>query len=180
MNDEVVHGIPSMTRIIKEGDIVSLDVGVEYEGGIGDTARTVYVGQEPPEDIKRLLTATEESLEAGLKAAKAGNSVRSISAAIEAVARKYSVAVVRDFVGHGCGTKLHEPPEVPNYVTLRKGPVLQPGMVLAVEPMFNLGTFKVFVRGDGWTVCTKDGKMSAHFEHMVLITNEQPEVLTRV
>ncbi|MBE6404531.1 MAG: type I methionyl aminopeptidase [Lentisphaerae bacterium] len=180
VNDEVVHGIPSMTRIIKEGDIVSLDVGVEYEGGIGDTARTVYVGQEPPEDIKRLLTATEESLEAGLKAAKVDNSVRSISAAIEAVARKYSVAVVRDFVGHGCGTKLHEPPEVPNYVTLRKGPVLQPGMVLAIEPMFNLGTFKVFVRGDGWTVCTKDGKMSAHFEHMVLITNEQPEVLTRV
>ena len=179
VNDEVVHGIPSMERIVNEGDIVSLDVGVEYEGGIGDTAKTVYIGKEPPEDIRRLMKATEDALEAGLAAAKSGNSVRSISAAIEAVARKNDVAIVRDFVGHGCGTKLHEPPEVPNYVTIRKGPELRPGMVLAVEPMFNLGTYKVYVRGNGWTVCTKDGKMSAHFEHMVLITNEQPEVLTR-
>lgn len=179
VNDEVVHGIPSLERIIDEGDIVSLDVGVEYEGGIGDTAKTVYVGKEPPEDVRRLMKATEDALEAGLAAARSGNSVRSISAAIEAVARKNDVSVVRDFVGHGCGTKLHEPPEVPNYVTIRKGPELRPGMVLAVEPMFNLGTYKVFVRGNGWTVCTKDGKMSAHFEHMVLITNEQPEVLTR-
>jgi len=180
VNDEVVHGIGVPDRFILKGDIVSLDIGVEFEGGIGDTARTVYVGDEPASaEVTKLMNVTQEALEAGLNAAVAGKFIRDISAAIEKVARKNGIAIVRDFVGHGCGTKLHEPPEVPNYVTPRRGPMLQPGMVLAIEPMFNLGTYKVFVRPNHWTVCTCDGKKSAHFEHMVLITNEQPEVLTR-
>ena len=180
VNDEVVHGIGVPDRFILKGDIVSLDVGVEYEGGIGDTARTVYVGDGPaPSNVQKLLDVTREALEAGIKAALPGNYIRDISAAIVKVARRNGIGVVRDFVGHGCGTKLHEPPEVPNYVTPRRGPLLQPGMVLAIEPMFNLGTYKVFVRPNRWTVCTCDGEYSAHFEHMVLITNEQPEVLTR-
>ena len=180
VNDEVVHGIGNPERFILKGDIVSVDVGVEYEGGVGDTARTVYVGDDPmPADVKKLLDVTQEALEAGLNAAYAGNYIRDISAAIEKTAKRNGIAVVRDFVGHGCGTKLHEPPEVPNYVTLGRGPLLRPGMVLAVEPMFNLGTYKVFIQPNRWTVCTCDGKKSAHFEHMVLITNEQPEVLTR-
>ena len=180
VNEAVVHSIPSKKIILKEGDIVSLDVGVEYEGGIGDTARTVYVGDGPvPSKVQTLLDVTREALEAGIKAALPGNYIRDISAAIEKVAKRNGIGVVRDFVGHGCGTKLHEPPEVPNYVTPRRGPLLQPGMVLAIEPMFNLGTYKVFVRPNRWTVCTCDGEYSAHFEHMVLITNEQPEVLTR-
>ncbi len=179
LNDEVVHGIARADRFIMPGDDVSVDIGVEYQGGVGDTAKTVFVGNNPSKEILNLMNATADALEAGIAAALPGNSIRSISAAVQAVAKKRGVAVVRDFVGHGCGTKLHEPPEVPNYITPFKGPTLQPGMVLAIEPMFNLGTYKVFIEPDQWTVRTADGKMSAHFEHMVLITNDQPEVLTR-
>jgi len=128
---------------------------------------------------KNIFGVSESRMIKNINAALPGNCIRDISAAVEKVARRNGIGVVRDFVGHGCGTRLHEPPEVPNYVTPRRGPLLQPGMVLAIEPMFNLGTYKVFVRPDRWTVCTCDGKNSAHFEHMVLITNEQPEVLTR-
>lgn len=180
VNDEVVHGIGSPERFILKGDLVSIDVGVEYEGGVGDTARTDYVGDLPvPAEDQKLMDVTREALEAGIAAAVCGNYIRDISAAIQKVAKKNGIAVVRDFVGHGCGVKLHEPPEVPNYVTPLRGPRLQPGMVLAIEPMFNLGTYKVYVESNQWTVRTQDGRNSAHFEHMVLITTEQPEVLTR-
>ena len=180
VNDEVVHGIGSPERFILKGDLVSIDVGVEYEGGVGDTARTDYVGDLPvPAEDQKLMDVMREALEAGIAAAVCGNYIRDISAAIQKVAKKNGIAVVRDFVGHGCGVKLHEPPEVPNYVTPLRGPRLQPGMVLAIEPMFNLGTYKVYVESNQWTVRTRDGRNSAHFEHMVLITTEQPEVLTR-
>lgn len=180
VNDEVVHGIGSPERFILKGDLVSIDVGVEYEGGVGDTARTDYVGDLPvPAEDQKLMDVAREALEAGIAAAVCGNYIRDISAAIQKVAKKNGIAVVRDFVGHGCGVKLHEPPEVPNYVTPLRGPRLQPGMVLAIEPMFNLGTYKVYVESNQWTVRTRDGRNSAHFEHMVLITTEQPEVLTR-
>ena len=181
VNDEVVHGIGDPNRFILKGDLVKVDVGVAFNGGIGDTARTVYVGDEPscPADERKLMDVTRDALEAGIKAALPGNHIRDISAAIQQVAKKNGSAIVRDFVGHGCGVKLHEPPEVPNYVTPMRGPRLQPGMVLAIEPMFNLGTYKVYVERNDWTVRTRDGKKSAHFEHMVLITNDQPEVLTR-
>ena len=180
VNDEVVHGIGDPNRFILKGDLVSIDIGVDYEGGIGDTALTVYVGDEPvPAEDRKLMDVTREALEAGIKAALPGNYIRDISAAVQQVAKKNGIAVVRDFVGHGCGVKLHEPPEVPNYVTPMRGPRLQPGMVLAIEPMFNLGTYKVYVERNQWTVRTRDGRKSAHFEHMVLITNEHPEVLPR-
>ena len=177
VNDQVIHGIPGSRRL-QEGDIVSLDAGLIYKGYHSDAARTHAVGKVSPE-VQKLMDVTREALEAGIAAAVCGNYIRDISAAIQKVAKKNGIAVVRDFVGHGCGVKLHEPPEVPNYVTPLRGPRLQPGMVLAIEPMFNLGTYKVYVESNQWTVRTRDGRNSAHFEHMVLITTEQPEVLTR-
>lgn len=181
VNDEVVHGIGRPERVISNGDIVSIDIGVALDGGIGDTAKTVYVGSEPPSaEIKRLLEETERSLMAGIAAAKGGNYMQDISRAIENVARTANLGVVREFVGHGCGIKLHEPPEVPNFATRDRGVKLLPGMVLAIEPMLNLGTHRVFVEPDKWTVRTADGKKSAHFEHMVLITEAKAEVLTSV
>ncbi|MBO4303170.1 MAG: type I methionyl aminopeptidase [Lentisphaeria bacterium] len=181
VNDEVVHGIRSRTRFILEGDIVSVDVGVTFDGAVGDCAKTVYAGKGPvPEDIQRLLSETERALEEGIKAAHRGGHVRDISAAVEKVANAAKLGIVREYVGHGCGIRLHEPPDVPNFTLLRKGPELQSGMVLCVEPMLNLGTHKVYVEPDGWTVRTKDGAPSAHFEHMILITENGTEVLTRV
>jgi len=178
VNDEVVHGIASPNRVVQSGDVVSLDIGVKINGGVGDNAVTVVVGDNPSADVDRLLRATEQSLMAGLAMARRGNYIRDISAAIEKVAREAHLGIVREYVGHGCGTRLHEPPEVPNFVTAYRGPCLEPGMVLAVEPMLNLGTHRVFTLPDGWTVKTADGSVSAHFEHMVLITENEPEILT--
>lgn len=181
VNDEVVHGIGRPDRFILKGDIVSIDVGVTLNGGIGDTAKTVYVGDEPlPTEIQLLLKKTEDSLMAGIHAARCGRYMQDISRAIEGVANEAGLGIVRQFVGHGCGTKLHEPPEVPNFVSNDKGALLRPGMVLAIEPMLNLGTHKIYIEPDKWTVRTADGKRSAHFEHMVLITEKQTEVLTSV
>ena len=181
INDVVVHGIASEKCILKEGDLVSVDVGVTLNGGIGDTAKTVIVGNKPTaKDIERLLAGTEEALEAGLAAAKPGGRVGDISRAVAKVAEHYKLGIVRDLVGHGCGTRLHEPPEVPNFVSTSEGPVLAPGMVLCIEPMLNLGTARVYVEPDQWTVRTADGLPSAHFEHMILITETHTEVLTRV
>jgi methionyl aminopeptidase len=180
VNDEVVHGIGNPHRILNEGDVVSLDVGIQYNGAMGDTAKTVYVGTEMPAAEKRLLEGTRLALEAGIKAAKNGAFVRDISKAVERVAKEHSLGVVRDFVGHGCGIALHEPPEVPNFASAVKGPRLVPGMVLCIEPMLNLGSYKIYVEKDQWTVRTADGAKSAHFEHMILITEGQVEVLTRV
>ncbi|MBR2426268.1 MAG: type I methionyl aminopeptidase [Lentisphaeria bacterium] len=180
VNDEVVHGIGNPFRVLNEGDVVSIDVGIQYNGAMGDTAKTVYVGKEIPPAEKRLLEGTRLSLEAGIKAAKNGGFVRDISKAVERVAKEHSLGVVRDFVGHGCGIALHEPPEVPNFAAATKGPRLVPGMVLCIEPMLNLGSYKIYVEKDQWTVRTADGSKSAHFEHMILITEGQVEVLTRV
>ncbi len=178
VNDEVVHGIGRPDRILQPVDIVSIDIGVELNGGIGDTAVTLALQAEIPPRTRELLEFTELALKAGIEKARAGNYIKDISAAIQRVAEKAKLGVVREYVGHGCGTKLHEPPEVPNFVCIYRGPKLVPGMVLAIEPMLNLGTHKVFTEPDHWTVRTCDGKLSAHFEHMVLITEREPEILT--
>lgn len=178
VNDEVVHGIGSPKRILKKGDVVSLDIGVNLGGFIGDTARTFCLGGDAPDEVQMLLTFCEKSLMEGIDAARKGNYIADISAAVERVAKKANLGIVREYVGHGCGKALHEPPEVPNFVTRNKGPMLVPGMVLAIEPMLNLGTHKVVTEADNWTVRTLDGKLSAHFEHMVYITESEPEILT--
>lgn len=177
VNDVVVHGIGNDKTIIKDGDIVSIDIGVTIDGATGDTARTIPIGKVTPQ-VENLLKLTEESLMAGISQAVKGNHIGDISAAVEAVANRGKLGVVRDYVGHGSGIKLHEPPEIPNFRSRYKGPELRPGMVLAIEPMFNLGTWKVRTERDGWTVRTCDGKYSAHFEHMVLIKEDETEILT--
>jgi methionyl aminopeptidase len=178
VNDEVVHGIGYPDKPIQMGDIVSIDCGVRYKGFIGDMARTVSIGP-PTGDVARLLTVTEESLMAGIAAARGGNTVKDIGAAIERVVRDAGFSIVKDYVGHGVGVNLHEPPEVPNYPTDKSSCLLRPGMVLALEPMVNIGTAKVKVDRDNWTVRTEDGSWSAHFEHMILITEGEPEILTQ-
>ncbi len=178
LNDEVVHGIGRAGRVIGLGDLVSVDVGVRLDGFVGDTARTVCVPAPTAPDSMQLLKITEESLAAGIDVTKAGNYINDIGKAVENVVRSAGFSVVRDFVGHGCGCELHEPPEVPNFAQARRGPKLLPGMVLCIEPMVNLGTERVVVESDGWTVHTADRRLSAHFEHMVLITNHKPEILT--
>ncbi len=183
VNDVVVHGIASPNKVIQSGDIVSVDVGIFYDGAVGDTAKTVFVGDgEPDAEIKRLLDGTSLALEAGIAAAKNGKVIRDIAAAVEKVGQAHKLGIVREYVGHGCGIHLHEPPDVPNFTDPRhgRGVKLQPGMVLCIEPMFNLGTHKVYVESDDWTVRTADGKKSAHFEHMILIGEDETEVLTRV
>ena len=180
LNDEVIHGIASDNRVIQKGDVLSIDVGVTLNGAIGDTAKTIVVGEETASaDIKRLIDGTRLSLEAGIQAAKCGNCIQDISKAVEKVGLAHKLGIVREYVGHGCGIRLHEPPEVPNFSTRSRGEKLLPGMVLCIEPMMNLGTHRVFVERDNWTVRTADGKKSAHFEHMVLITEGQTEVLTK-
>lgn len=178
VNDEIVHGIGRPEKILQPGDIVSVDIGVELESGIGDTAKTFIVGGEADASVQKLLKYTELSLMAGIEKAVCGKFIKDISAAIEKVAKKAGLGIVREYVGHGCGTKLHEPPEIPNFVCGFRGPRLRPGMVLAIEPMLNLGTHKVETDPDQWTVRTRDGSWSAHFEHMVLITENKPEILT--
>jgi methionyl aminopeptidase len=179
LNDEVVHGIGRPERVIRPGDLVSLDVGVRIDGGIGDTAATFSAGMPAAGEAKRLLEATRESLNCGIAQARAGRDVSEIGRAVEKSIKAAGFSVVRDFVGHGCGCSLHEPPEVPNFSQPARGPVLEPGMVLAIEPMVNAGAYRVTVdREDGWTVRTADGSLSAHFEHMVLITQAEPEILT--
>lgn len=180
INEEVVHGIGRADRIIMPGDLVSIDVGVSVDSFVGDTAFSVRVGMESGDDgTDELLKVTWQALEAGIEAAQAGAYINDISRAVEKVVTKTGFSVVRDFVGHGCGCHLHEPPEVPNFAQSTRGPRLRPGMVLAIEPMVNRGTHRVVVdRTDGWTVRTCDGEWSAHFEHMVLITKGKPEILT--
>lgn len=178
VNEVVIHGIGSPEQVISDGDIVSVDVGVAFNGAVGDCATTVAVGKIS-DDATRLLRGTEKALQAGIAAARPGNYIRNISAAVEAVAKKYHLGIVRDFVGHGCGIKLHEPPEVPNYTLPSRGAALVPGMVICIEPMFTLGSYAVKVdRNDGWTVRTRDNSLSAHFENMILITESEPEILT--
>ncbi len=175
-NEEVVHGIPS-DKIIRAGDIVSLDVGVNYRGYFADSAITIPVGDVKPR-FKKLIRITEESLWRGIKKARAGNHLGDISYAIQRYVEDNGFSVVRQFVGHGIGSNLQEEPEIPNFGRPKEGIVLKVGMVLAIEPMVNLGGWEVEILDDGWTVVTKDRLPSAHFEHTVAITNNGPEVLT--
>lgn len=177
INDEVVHGIPSKKRIIREGDIVSLDAGVIYQGYHSDAARTLAVG-EITEEAKRLIEVTKQSFFEGIKFAKAGNHLHDISAAIEDYVTAHGYTVVQDLVGHGIGRALHEEPEIPNFRQKRRGIKLVPGMTLAIEPMVNEGRLDVVWLEDDWTVVTEDGSLSAHYENTVLITEGEPELLS--
>ena len=177
INDEIVHGIPDRNRIIKEGDIVSLDAGVIYKGYHSDAARTHILGNVSP-DVRRLVEVTEQSFFEGMKYAKEGYHLYDISRAIGSYAESFGYGVVRELCGHGIGTKLHEDPQIPNFAMTRRGVKLKAGMTLAVEPMINLGTAEVRWMQDGWTVVTKDGKPSAHYENTILITEREPIILT--
>ena len=177
INHEVIHGIPSATRTIQPGDIVSIDVGLGYQNYCGDCATTIAVGPVPPETT-RLLDATRRALDAGISVARARNRVGDISHAVQTVVESAGCSVVRDFVGHGIGRRLHEDPSVPNFGKPFRGTVLRPGHVLCIEPMVNLGTHEVLTLPDKWTITARDGLPSAHFEHMVLVTEDGPEILT--
>ena len=178
VNDEVVHGIPSTKRVLKSGDVVGLDFGVIYDGYYGDAAMTVPIGTIPPE-VENLLKVTEQSLYAGIEQARPGNYISDISAAVQRCAEAHRFGIVREFCGHGIGRALHEDPPVLNYANSGKGPRIKVGLVLAIEPMINLGTEKVKVLEDGWTVITMDGRPSAHFEHTIAVTADGPVILTR-
>jgi methionyl aminopeptidase len=177
INHEVVHGIPSETRLLAAGDIVSIDCGVVLDGYYGDAAVTVPVG-EISEQVRTLVRVTQESLHKGIAAAQAGGRVGDIGAAVQAHVEAAGFSVVREFVGHGIGTKLHEDPQVPNYGLRDQGLKLKEGMVIAIEPMVNAGEASVRVLEDKWTAVTQDGKPSAHFEHCVAITKDGPVILT--
>jgi len=177
VNDEVVHGIPSKKRILKAGDIVSLDAGLIYKGYHSDEARTYGVGKISPQ-AKRLIDVTRQSFFEGIKYARAGHHLHEISNAIDAYCTRFGYGVVRDLVGHGIGSRLHEEPQVPNYRQWRRGIRLRPGMTLAIEPMVNMGSYKVAWLEDDWTVVTQDGSLSAHYENTVLITDGEPEIFT--
>ncbi|RKJ03307.1 type I methionyl aminopeptidase [bacterium D16-54] len=179
VNDEVVHGIPDRHRILHEGDIVSLDAGVIYNGYHSDAARTHAVGKIRPE-AEKLIQVTKECFFEGIKYARAGNHLNDISSAIQAYAEHFGYGVVRDLVGHGVGRALHEDPEVPNFSQKRKGIRLRPGMTLAIEPMINMGRADVVWLDDNWTVATDDGSLSAHYENTILITGGEPEILSRL
>lgn len=177
VNDEVVHGIPSKKHILQEGDIVSLDAGLIYKGYHSDMARTFGVGEISPE-AKRLIEATRQSFFEGIKMARAGNHLHEISNAIAAYIKPFGYGIVRELVGHGIGTRLHEDPQIPNFAQFKRGPKLRPGMTLAVEPMINMGRADVEWLEDDWTVVTEDGSWSAHYENTILITEGDPEILT--
>jgi methionyl aminopeptidase len=178
INEEVVHGIPAAHRRLKEGDIVGLDFGAIVDGFYADAAVTVPVG-EVPTDVQRLLDVTRESLELAIAAARPGNRLGDISAAVQQHVEAAGFGVVRAFVGHGIGRELHEEPQIPNFGEPGKGPLLKPGMVLAIEPMVTMGHWEVRVLADRWTAVTEDGSLAAHFEHTVAVTTAGPDVLTR-
>ena len=177
VNDEVVHGIPTDSRKLEEGDIGSLDAGVIYEGYHSDAARTYGVGTISDE-AKRLIEITRLSFYEGIKNAYAGNHLHDISASIQKFVEKNGFSVVRDLVGHGVGAQLHEEPQIPNYKPVGRGPKLRPGMTLAIEPMVNAGDWKIWILEDDWTVVTRDGSKSAHYENTILITEGEPEILS--
>ena len=179
INDEVIHGIPSDKIIIKEGDIVKVDVGARFRGYNGDSARTFAVGKVSDEAL-RLISVTEQSFYEAMKVAKAGNRIGDIGHAIEDFVISNGFSIVREYTGHGVGAELHEEPSIPNYGRAGRGARLYPGMTLAIEPMVNQGTEKVKVRRDGWTVVTADGKLSAHYENSIAITESDPIILTQI
>jgi methionyl aminopeptidase len=177
VNDEVVHGIPSDQRVLQEGDVISVDVGATYKGMIADAAFTAGVG-EISEELQKLLDATKEGLFAAIDKMRDGNHLEDVSGAVEDVCLRYGYGLVRNYGGHGVGRKLHEEPFLHNFRTGQRGPVLKPGSILAIEPMFNLGGDDVYTADDGWTVLTTDHLPSAHFEHTVVVTEDEPEILT--
>ena len=179
INDEVIHGIPSKKRILREGDIVSIDTGATYRGYVGDSARTIPVGKVS-EEAQRLIRATRDSFWAGVEQMRVGNRLGDVGAAIDALVRENGFSTVRRYVGHGIGTDMHESPDVPNYGTPGRGTRLCAGMVLAIEPMVNVGSFEVREMPDGWTVKTADGSLSAHYENTVALTSEGVLILTEV
>ena len=176
VNDEVIHGIGS-DRVLKSGDIVSMDVSVIYKGFVGDNTRTVLIG-EVDADTRKLVEATDIALHKGIEQARAGNRVGDISSAIQTYVESCGYGVVEEFTGHGVGRSMHEEPQIPNYGKAGTGPILRAGMTLAIEPMITMGSPEIFVGDDGWTVYTSDGKPSCHIEHTVLVTNGNPEILT--
>ena len=179
INEEVVHGIPSSRRELTEGDIVSLDIGAFYKGFHGDAARTIPVGEVNPE-AARLIEVTEESFVEGIKQARPGNRLSDISHAIQSCANEHGFSVVREYVGHGIGNKMHEAPQIPNFGPPGRGPVLKKGMTLAIEPMLNAGSYQVKTLEDKWTVVTGDGSLSAHYENTVALTDGEPLILSEV
>ena len=179
INEEIVHGIPSAKRVLKAGDIVSIDCGVVMDGYYGDAAITVPVGDSLSPELKKLLEVTEASLYCGIDAARVGNSVGDVGAAVQELVEANGFSVVREFVGHGIGTRLHEEPQVPNFGTRGQGTRLREGMVIAIEPMVNSGKAATRVLDDNWTAVTADGSFSAHFEHCVAVTRDGPLILTQ-
>lgn len=179
VNEEIVHGIGSMKRVLRTGDNVTLDVTVTYDGFIGDNARTFLIGQAEPE-LENLVKSTETALYHGIEQARPGKRVGDISHAVQKYIESIPLAIVRDFVGHGIGRSMHEEPQIPNFGEPRTGKKLKPGMTLAIEPMVNMGSAEVEMAADGWTAITRDGKPSAHFEHTVLVTANGPEILTKI
>lgn len=177
VNDEIVHGIPSFRRVLRDGDIVSLDIVVWYNGYVGDNAFTVPVGAITPE-LTRLLRVSREALDLGIAQAQIGNRIGDISSAIQTYVESNGFSVVRDMVGHGVGIAMHEPPEIPNFGRKGSGEKIKPGMTFAIEPMVNLGGPKTKILSDGWTCVSADGSPSAHFEHTVLTTDSGPQILT--
>ena len=178
LNDEIVHGIPNPKRILKPGDLLKLDVGAICEGYHADSAVTVFVGDPPSDVAEKLVRVTEESLEAGLQEVKAGARLGDVGHAIQQVAEGAGFSLVREYAGHGVGRALHEDPQVSNYGTPGRGHPIKPGLVIAIEPMVNVGTWRTRVKPDHWTVVTADGSLSAHFEHTIAVTDDGPEVLT--
>jgi methionyl aminopeptidase len=179
INNEIVHGIPSGKRVLKDGDLLSIDVGVRWRGFFTDSATTVAIG-EVDETSTRLLQVTQEALDAGISAAQVGNHIGDIGAAVQAVVERAGFSVVKDLVGHGIGEEFHEEPQVPNYGKPKRGTPLKPGLTIAIEPMVNVGSPRTKTMPDKWTIVTVDGSRSAHFEHTVAITEDGPRVLTRL
>lgn len=178
LNDEIVHGIPSPKRTVRSGDILSLDFGAAWEGFHGDAAVTVIVGEAPSSEAEKLVRVTEDALEAGISQIRPGARLSDIGAAVQAVAEGAGFSVVREYVGHGIGRNLHEDPQIPNYGEPGRGPEMKAGLVIAVEPMVNLGGWETRVLADDWTVVTDDGSLSAHFEHTIAVTEDGYEILT--
>jgi len=179
INEEVVHGIPDERRILNSGDIVSIDIGTLYQGFNGDAARTIAVG-DVDDKVQRLLDVTEKSLMLGIEQAVKGNRLTDISNSVQKHVEGNGFAVVRDYVGHGIGRDMHEDPQIPNFGPPGRGPILKTGMTLAIEPMVNIGGHEVETLDDGWTVVTKDKSFSAHFEHTIAITDDKPEILSKI
>ena len=178
LNEEVVHGIPSPKRILKQGDVLSLDFGAIWDGYHADSAVTVFVGEPPSAEVEKLVRVTEEALEAGISQIRPGGRLSDISHAVQQVVEGAGFSVVREYVGHGIGRSMHEDPQIPNYGLPGRGPELRPGLVVAVEPMVTMGDWKTRVLADDWTVVTADRSLAAHFEHTIAVTEDGPEVLT--